>query len=484
MKKLNSFSSVDKGFKLLLVFSMCSLFAVANMNPVRINFFYVASTVAKVNPDTFPGWNTVSFHQIWHSRSGLTNMKDMTGVPTKLRIKVTTDFYGYNTSGASSKTMNMTDSVSKSNFYGNSTSKGGVTLYGLDPTLAYKISIFGSRNGTTSTADVVYTLNDALGSKLVLSCANNVTGLAIFNNIIPNADSTLVISLDKGLSNTIGFTYLAAMKVEETATTPLPFSPVMINFGTTSPVGWNSLITYTTSGSPLTNMIDTGGNTTNVGLKVATSFSGIIGTTGMASTTTPLNMTDEVSQSNIFKSASGGALSITGLPTANKYKITIFGSRGGLTDVRNVDYVLTGVASNTVTLDVANNAANVAVFDNITTNSEGGLGLVLNFGLNNTTYTYINAMKIETSSTATGVSAVEVNNKLKAYVVGEKTVRMSWDNNMNINSLVRLYNAQGKLLQNVSVSGSNTVDLDVENSGMYIVKVQSGNNSWVTKFVK
>ncbi|GEM_PF-6808834 len=484
MKKLNSFFSVSKGLKLLVAFSLFSLFAVASMNPVRINFFYVASTVTKVNPDTFPGWNTVSFHQGWSSRSGLTNMKDMTGVATKLRIKVTTDFFGYNTSGASSRTMGMTDSVSKSNFYGNSTYKGGVTLYALDPTKAYKISIFGSRNGTTSTADVVYTLNDAVASKLVLSCANNVTGLAIFNNIIPNADSTLVISLDKGLSNTIGYTYLAAMKVEETTATPVSFSPVMINFGPTSPAGWNTLTTYTTTGAPLTNLIDTGGNTTNVGIKVATSFSGIIGTTGMASTTTALNMSDEVSQSNIFKTTSGGALSITGLPPANKYKLTIFGSRGGLTEVRNVDYVLTGVASNTVTLDVANNATNVAVFDNITTNSEGGLNLTLNFGLNNTTYTYINAMKIETVSPTTVISLVDTNNKLTVYTVGSKSVRVIWDNGKDANSLVRLYNAQGKLLQNVSVSNSNCVDLNVDNSGMYIVKVQSGKNIWLTKFVK
>jgi hypothetical protein len=463
---------------------MFSFFAVASMNPVRINFFYVASTVTKVNPDTFPGWNTVSFHQGWHSRSGLSNMKDISGVETKLRIKVTSDFFGYNTSGASSRTMNMTDSVSKSNFYGNSTNKGGVTLNALDPNSSYKISIFGSRNGTTSTADVVYTLNDAANSRLVLSCANNVTGLAIFNNIKPNADSTLVISLDKGLSNTIGYTYLAAMKVEETTTPPVGFLPVFINFGTTAVTGWNTLTTYTTSSSPLTNLIDNGGNTTNVGVKVSVSMSGIIGTTGMASTTTSLNMPNEVSQSNIFKSATGGAFSITGLPTNNIYKLSIFGSRGGLTEVRNVDYVLTGAASNTVTLDVTNNATNLAVFDKISTNSEGGLLLTLNFGSGNTTYTYINALKIEVADTSTRVSTLNINSDLKAIQLGGKSVRVIWAEEKNVNSIVRLYDAQGRLLQNVSVSGSNNVDLEIENTGMYIVKVQSGNNTRAIKFVK
>lgn len=484
MSTLHNFFSLSKSLKLLLAFSLTALLANAAMNPVRVNFFYVASAVTKVNPDTFPGWNTVSFYQGWHSRSGLTNMKDINGEATKLRIKITTDFFGQNNSGASSRTMNMTDSVSKSNFYGNSTNKGGVTLYGMDPNAVYKISIFGSRNGTTSTADVAYSLNDAANSRLILSCANNVTGLAIFNNIKPNIDSTLVLSLDKGLTNSIGYTYLAAMKVEETTATSADFLPVLINFGPTAVAGWNTLTTYSTSAAPLTNLIDTGGNTTNVGIKVSTSLYGTIGTTGMASTTTSLNMPDEVSQSNTFKNASGGAFSITGLPTNNKYKLSIFGSRGGLTEARAVDYVVTGASSNTVSLDVANNATNVAVLDKISTNTEGGLLLTLNFGTGNTTFTYINALKIEAAETSTATKALNIIDDLKAFPVKDKLIRLIWNDNSQLNSLVRLYDAQGRLLQNVSVSGSNYVDLEIERSGMYLVKVQTGNKIRTTKFIK
>ncbi|MCX6308007.1 MAG: hypothetical protein NTY32_03930, partial [Bacteroidia bacterium] len=427
MKKLNTNFSLFRGFMLLVACSLVSLSTIKAMDPVKINFFYVAGTTF-ANPDTFPTWNTVSHYQGWSSRSGLSNLKDIKGVPTKLRIKITTDFFGYNTSGASSRTMGMTDSVSKSNFYGNSTYKGGVTLYGLDPKAAYKISIFGSRNGTTSTADVVYTMNDAANSKLTLSCANNVTGLAIFNSIKP--------------------TYLAAMMVEEASTTPAAFSPFYINFGPTAVTGWNTLTSYATAGAPLNNLVDAAGNASNINLKITTSFSGIIGTTGMGSTTTDLNMPDDVSKSNIYKTAAGGAFSITGLDATKKYKFSIFGSRGGLTEARDVVYVLNDLAASTVTLDVANNATNLAVLNNIMPKADGSLICTLNFGTNNTTYTYINALKIDTASTITSNSLIGINrNGLKAFVLGE-TVRVWWNNEANCNSLVRIFNMQGKLLQN------------------------------------
>lgn len=482
MKKSNTFN-VFRTIRLMLAFSLISFVALAEMSPVRINFLYVASGVTYVNPDTVPGWNTVSFHQAWHSRSGLTDLKDNNGTVTALGVKVTSDFYGNNSSGASSTAMDMVDLVSKTNFYGNSTNKGGITFSGLDPGVTYKISVFGSRNGTTSNADVVYTLNDAAQSTLTLSCANNVSGLAIFNNIIPNTDGTLIMSLDKAPTNTIGYTYLAAVQIEEAGTTETGFLPIMVNFGATVVEGWNTMTTYSTSGAALSNMTDTGGNTTNVALKVTTSFSGIA-TTGISSTTTPLNMPEEVSKSNIYKSSEGGALTLTGLEASSNYKLSIFGSRGSLSAPRDVVYVLNDENGSNVTLDVANNATNVAVLDNITPNADGSLILTLNFGTNNSSYTYINALKIDTASVATGLFTPSVNrNEIYAYNMGQ-SVRVVWNDKAENKAIVGVYTINGKQIQNISVSGSNGVDIDVDAQGVYIVKVRVGSHLFVTKFVK
>jgi hypothetical protein len=483
MKKTNSFN-VFKAIQLMMAFSLISCSVLAEMSPVRVNFLYVASGVTTVNPDTVPGWNTVSFHQAWHSRSGLTSLKDINGAVTALGVKVTSDFFGYNSSGASSTTLGMVDLVSKTNYYGNSTSKGGITLSGLNPGVTYKITVFGSRNGTTSNADVVYTLNDAAQSTLTLSCANNVSGLAIFNNIIPNTDGTLVMNLDKAATNTIGYTYLAAVQIEEAGTTETGFLPILVNFGPAAVTGWNTLTTYSTAGAALSNMADTGGNATNIALKVTTGFFGIIGTTGMGSTTTPLNMPDDVSKSNMFKNGNGGALTLTGLEASRNYKFTIFGSRGGLTEARDVVYVLNDENGSNVTLNVANNATNVAVLDNIAPNADGSLILTLNFGTNNTTYTYINALKIDTATTTTGIFSPDVlRNDIYTYKTG-MLERVVWNDKSGNKAIVQVFTINGKQLQQISVSGSNSVDIDLDAPGMYIVKVKSGDNSYVTKFVR
>jgi len=483
MRKLNTFLSIP-GFLLLIgLLNLLPTGKLTASEPVRINFLYVASTVTNVNRDTVPGWNTVSFHQAWHSRSGLTNLKDISGASTSIGVKVSGDFFGYNSSGASSTTLGMVDLVSKTNYYGNTASPGAITLSGLNPNSNYKISIFGSRNGTTSNADVVYTLNDANSTTLTLSCANNITGLAIFNNIKPNADGTLSVSLSKGSANTIGYTYLAAVQLEETDSQPVDFAPVLINFGPAAVQGWNTLTTYSTSGAALSNMLDTQNNATNLSLKITTGFYGIIGTTGMGSTVTSLSMPDSVSKSNMFKNGDGGAFAISGMDPAKKYKFTIFGSRGGLTEARDVVYTVNDEPGSSVTLDVANNATNVAVLDNISPNADGSLTFTLNFGSNNSAYTYINAMKIDTATMLTGLAENNSPSDKIRTQIGEGSVVLNWDSSDTNTALVRVYNAQGKQLQNISVSGSSSLTLNLPEKGLYMVQVKTSKANYFTKFI-
>lgn len=482
MKKTNTYSSFIRSASIMLAFCLITFVNTLAMDPVGINFLYVAGTTTVVNPDTIPGWNTVSHYQNWSSRSGLVNMKDVNGVVTNLGIKITTDFYGTNSSGASSTTIGMVDNVSKTNFYGNTANPGGVTLSGLNPGVSYKISIFGSRNGTASNADVVYTLNDALKSNITLSCANNITGLAIFNNIIPNTDGSLVINLSKGAANTIGYTYLAAIKVEEVSSVPVGFLPIKVNFGPTAVAGWNTLTSFA-SNAALNNMSDTGGNATNISLVLNTGFYGITGTSGMGSTTTSLSMPDEVSKSNMYKNASGGAFSITGLDAGKKYKFSIFASRAGLTEPRSVIYVINDENGSSVELDVANNDKNLAILDQVSPNADGSLTFTLNFASNNTAYSYISAMMIDTASVSTGVSSIGLEKTAISAVRSGNSVRLIWNNSENQKAFVRIYNLDGKLIKNISVSGSNSVDVELENNGMYITKIQSGESTWMSKFI-
>lgn len=194
-------------------------------------------------------------------------------------------------------------------------------------------------------------------------------------------------------------------------------------------------------------------------------------------------MPDSVSKSNMFKNGNGGAFAISGMDPAKKYKFTIFGSRGGLTEARDVVYTVNDEPGSSVTLDVANNATNVAVLDNISPNADGSLTFTLNFGSNNTAYTYINAMKIDTATMLTGLAENNSPTYKIRTQIGEGSALLSWDSSDTHTALVRVYNAQGKQLQNISVSGSSSLTLNLPEKGLYMVQVKTNKATYFTKFI-
>ena len=150
-----------------------------------------------------------------------TNLKDQGGAVSGIRLTITspwqnislpngTNTYGVNTGNNSGV---YPDAVLSSAYY----TDGAVQTFrvaGLDTSTKYNFTFLGSRGGVSDDRTTIYTVTGTAGSTSVsLQCANNSTNTVSVNNVRPNADSTLTITLAKGASAPYG--YINALVIEK-----------------------------------------------------------------------------------------------------------------------------------------------------------------------------------------------------------------------------------------------------------------------------
>jgi hypothetical protein len=164
-------------------------------------------------------WNNTAAAPV--QNLGFTNLKDQSGAVSGIRLTITspwqnislpngTNTYGVNTGNNSGI---YPDAVLGSAYY----TDGAVQTFrvaGLDTSTKYSFTFLGSRGGVSDDRTTIYTVTGSAGSASVsLQCANNSTNTVSVNNVRPNADSTLTITLQKGPGAPYG--YINALVIEK-----------------------------------------------------------------------------------------------------------------------------------------------------------------------------------------------------------------------------------------------------------------------------
>ncbi len=186
--------------------------------------------------------------------------------------------------------------------------------------------------------------------------------------------------------------------------TIVPLAPIKINMGSiTTATGWNSVA--------LTNkyvfgLKDTGGSDTEMIVMLDDDFNEA-NTAGATSTTTSLNMPEDVSKSSLWGYSKGNFENRTIQPTGgfmfshlNKnlvYDFYIFSSRQGSSDNRETQHLLFGENRKRTFVNAANNTSVLAFVKAIKPNAKGEIKLTVSAGPNNNnvnSFYYINALQI------------------------------------------------------------------------------------------
>lgn len=148
---------------------------------------------------------------------------------------------------------------------------------------------------------------------------------------------------------------------------------ILVDFGGeshSSPFPWNN-VTDPISGS-LSNLINSAGLTTAIGIDVVDAFQGI-NFSGTLSTPPALEIPGNASYDSFFGELSNnlGSVEITNLNPGKLYTFQLYASRMEANDNRQTRYVALGSYSDTTYLDIANNTGNIAVIENIQPGANG-----------------------------------------------------------------------------------------------------------------
>jgi fibronectin type 3 domain-containing protein/predicted esterase len=143
-----------------------------------------------------------------------TNLKDQTGAISGLRLTITTPWQtisfgdGTNTYGATTGNNSgvYPDAVLGSAYFTDQT-PNSIRVSGLDIGTTYNFTFFGSRGSVNDDRTSIYSVTTTAGgtSSVSLQTANNTANTVSINNVAPNPDSTVLITLAKGAGAPYGY---------------------------------------------------------------------------------------------------------------------------------------------------------------------------------------------------------------------------------------------------------------------------------------
>ena len=182
--------------------------------------------------------------------------------------------------------------------------------------------------------------------------------------------------------------------------------PVRVNFGvsdgsgTSSDCVWNNMTAYVKDAS-LTGLYNSAGYGTDLKINISQAFAGVE-TSGASTTETSLNMTSKMSRSSFYGTTGSGSITISGLYPGQKYDIDLFASASS-EDV--TEYKVTGTETTTVTLNVNDNASNVATAKAVVADDLGRIIITVAAAEGSKQY-YIGAMMITPDLDVPGVGVI------------------------------------------------------------------------------
>lgn len=247
--------------------------------------------------------------------------------------------------------------------------------------------------------------------------------------------------------------------------------------GTLTQGNWNNIHDHQAANQEL---IDDGGNTTGIWLKVTDPFyngyntNGATQVTGDASvlptTATMDNFFGHVNAWGATPANPQGVITLSGLSPGKYYSFTVFGSRSGVSDNRETLYEFKGSGDAvSALLNTSSNASKVAVVNNVRPDQEGKIIFTVTAGPANNQaekFFYLGAMILEISDAPLSVSTMEHSNLLKSwYRDSELTIE-------NYTGYFQLLDASGRRV--AAGNAENGKCRIVLPSGVYLVQAGAG----------
>lgn len=169
------------------------------------------------------GWNGLTSFMEGTSVALKNNTNNYTGVSAVIIER----FNGANTSGESTTTteLDMPSAVSSSAFYGNAKgvfgglliTKGTIKITGLNKNKTYSLCYYGSRNSSTDNRETKFITTGANEVVVNQNSANNKTTVSWAENVYPNDNGEITITVTAGSNNTnsFGFFYINALRIKQ-----------------------------------------------------------------------------------------------------------------------------------------------------------------------------------------------------------------------------------------------------------------------------
>jgi lysophospholipase L1-like esterase len=387
-------------------------------------------------------------------------------------------FTGVNTSGttAPTTTLNFPSSATSDSFFGSVGAHngimeptGGFTLSGLSRNSVYSFSFFASRTGVTDNRETKYVVAGATKDSVSLDAGNNTANIVTVSNIRPTLNGTVVITVSPGSNNTNASKYyfIGAMRItsEKQAVVYDTDGVVNIDFGSTASSGtWNNL-TDASGAQSISDLVNTEGNSTGISLTIHDAFTGV----NEVGTTTPnasLGIVSTASSDSFFGSVGAhsgvvnltGGVTLGGLSAGSSYTLSFFASRDGVTDNREATYTVTGNTTASVSLDAANNTANMVTVSKMIPAADGTIKVDVAPGTNNNNslqYYYLGVMRIEyapDSSTGIEETACSQDNLSVSLFPNPLREQGTFDCLLPVNGDIQIYiyDLGGKLIHVIS----------------------------------
>lgn len=160
---------------------------------------------------------------------------DTTGAGARgasITVDAVTPFVGANTAGPVAATAGSalaaraypSDAISDVCYGSDARPRVDVVLSGLDPGRGYDLIAFGSRMNVGDARDTRYTARGFQAVSADLAVSNNTTDVQTLAGVLPDANGTIVFSVEKAPTNTNpnGYFYLNTLEIVERPGTPAP----------------------------------------------------------------------------------------------------------------------------------------------------------------------------------------------------------------------------------------------------------------------
>ncbi|GAB3425547.1 DUF4886 domain-containing protein [Niabella aquatica] len=170
------------------------------------------------------GWNGLTSPA---ANTAISFLRNKDGAVTPIGLTLTEGFNNINQDGEKATTteFNMPASVSGTSYFGNTKAEFGnvlvrqsvIRLTGFDGSRSYKLCFFGSRGGIAEGRQTKYTAKGKNTVIVNLMTGSNKTNIACAENIIPDSNGNIYITITAGdlNDNSTGFYYLNAMRIAQ-----------------------------------------------------------------------------------------------------------------------------------------------------------------------------------------------------------------------------------------------------------------------------